>query len=246
MFNFSFDKRVVYVILTIMIISTIVNYANNPGALFGLIVSIPAVLIAITFHEFAHGYAAYKLGDDTAKNEGRLSLNPFDHLDPIGSLMLLFAGFGWGKPVHVNPRNYTRKISMEKGEAIVSIAGPAMNLLLALVFSLVYCAIYKFADVSFLASSVGKVIILLISATISTNIGLGVFNLIPLPPLDGSKVIMPFLPFKAKQWFVNNEQIFYIIFVIIWITGIAGVIITPVINVVSTGILNLARMIFRI
>ena len=246
MFNFSFDKRVVYIILAIMIISTIVNYATNPGALFGLIVSIPAVLIAITFHEFAHGYAAYKLGDDTAKNEGRLSLNPFDHLDPIGSLMLLFAGFGWGKPVHVNPRNYTRKISMEKGEAIVSIAGPAMNLLLALVFSLIYCAIYKFADVSFLASSVGKVIILLISATISTNIGLGVFNLIPLPPLDGSKVIMPFLPIKAKEWFVNNEQIFYIIFVIIWITGIAGMIITPVINVVSTGILNLARMIFGI
>ena len=246
MFNFSFDKRVIYIILAIMVLSTIVNYATNPGALFGLIVSIPAVLIAITFHEFAHGYAAYKLGDDTAKNEGRLSLNPFDHLDPIGSLMLLFAGFGWGKPVHVNPRNYTRKISMEKGEAIVSIAGPAMNLLLALLFSLIYCAIYKFANISFLGSSVGKVIMLLISATISTNIGLGVFNLIPLPPLDGSKVIMPFLPFKAKQWFVNNEQIFYIIFVIIWITGIAGVIITPVINVVSTGILNLARMIFRI
>ena len=246
MFNFSFDKRVIYIILAIMVLSTIVNYATNPGALFGLIVSIPAVLIAITFHEFAHGYAAYKLGDDTAKNEGRLSLNPFDHLDPIGSLMLLFAGFGWGKPVHVNPRNYTRKISMEKGEAIVSIAGPAMNLLLALLFSLIYCAIYKFANISFLGSSVGKVIILLISATISTNIGLGVFNLIPLPPLDGSKVIMPFLPFKAKQWFVNNEQIFYIIFVVIWITGIAGIIITPAINVVSTGILNLARMIFGI
>ena len=246
MFNFSFDKRVIYIILAIMVLSTIVNYATNPGALFGLIVSIPAVLIAITFHEFAHGYAAYKLGDDTAKNEGRLSLNPFDHLDPIGSLMLLFAGFGWGKPVHVNPRNYTRKISMEKGEAIVSIAGPAMNLLLALLFSLIYCAIYKFANISFLGSSVGKVIMLLISATISTNIGLGVFNLIPLPPLDGSKVIMPFLPFKAKQWFVNNEQIFYIIFVVIWITGIAGIIITPAINVVSTGILNLARMIFGI
>ena len=246
MFNFSFDKRVIYIILAIMVLSTIVNYATNPGALFGLIVSIPAVLIARTFHEFVHGYAAYKLGDDTAKNEGRLSLNPFDHLDPIGSLMLLFAGFGWGKPVHVNPRNYTRKISMEKGEAIVSIAGPAMNLLLALLFSLIYCAIYKFANISFLGSSVGKVIILLISATISTNIGLGVFNLIPLPPLDGSKVIMPFLPFKAKQWFVNNEQIFYIIFVVIWITGIAGIIITPAINVVSTGILNLARMIFGI
>ncbi|MCI8412159.1 MAG: site-2 protease family protein, partial [Clostridia bacterium] len=129
MFNFSFDKRIIYIIIGIMVLSTVVNYANNPGALFSLLLSIPGVLIAITFHEFAHGYAAYKLGDNTAKNEGRLSLNPFDHLDPIGSLMLLFAGFGWGKPVHVNPRNYTRKISMEQGEAIVSIAGPLMNIL---------------------------------------------------------------------------------------------------------------------
>lgn len=246
MFNFSFDKRIIYIIIGIMVLSTVVNYANNPGALFSLLLSIPGVLIAITFHEFAHGYAAYKLGDNTAKNEGRLSLNPFDHLDPIGSLMLLFAGFGWGKPVHVNPRNYTRKISMEQGEAIVSIAGPLMNILLALVFTLIYCAIYKFAEVSFITSTTGGIIILLISSTISINIGLGVFNLIPLPPLDGSKVIMPFLPYKAKQWFVNNEQIFYIIFVVIWITGIAGLIISPAINVVSTGILNLGRIIFGI
>ena len=111
MFNFSFDKRVLYVVITIMVFMTLANYISNPGALFGLLASIPGVLIAITFHEFAHGFVAYKLGDNTAKNEGRLSLNPLDHLDPIGSLMLLFAGFGWGKPVHVNPRNYTRKIN---------------------------------------------------------------------------------------------------------------------------------------
>lgn len=246
MFNFSFDKRIIYIIIGIMVLSTVVNYANNPGALFSLLLSIPGVLIAITFHEFAHGYAAYKLGDNTAKNEGRLSLNPFDHLDPIGSLMLLFAGFGWGKPVHVNPRNYTRKISMEQGEAIVSIAGPLMNILLAVVFTLIYCAIYKFAGISFITSTTGGIIMLLISSTISINIGLGVFNLIPLPPLDGSKVIMPFLPYNAKQWFVNNEQIFYIIFVVIWITGIAGLIISPAINTVSTGILNLGRIIFGI
>lgn len=137
MFNFSFDKRILYIIIAIMVLTTVVQYATNPGALFSLIVSIPGVLIAITFHEFAHGYAAYKLGDNTAKNEGRLSLNPLDHLDPIGSLLLLFAGFGWGKPVHVNPRNYTRKISMEKGEAIVSSAGPLMNIFLAFVFTLI-------------------------------------------------------------------------------------------------------------
>lgn len=243
MFNFSLDKRVIYVIIAIMILSTVMSYISNPGAFFGLLASIPGVLIAITFHEFAHGFAAYKLGDNTAKNEGRLSLNPFDHLDPIGSLLLLFAGFGWGKPVHVNPRNYTRKISMEKGEAIVSAAGPIMNFILAIVFTLIYFAIYKFARIGFITSTVGQIIMLLISATISINVGLGVFNLIPLPPLDGSKIIMPFLPVKAKQWFINNEQIFSLVFVVLWITGIAGTIISPVINLATTGILSLGKFI---
>ena len=118
MFNFSFDKRIIYIIVAIMIISNISGYLATPGLLFQLLVSIPGVLIAITFHEFAHGFIAYKLGDNTAKSEGRLSLNPLDHLDPVGTFMLLFAGFGWGKPVNVNPSRYTRKMSMETGEAL--------------------------------------------------------------------------------------------------------------------------------
>jgi Zn-dependent protease len=246
MFNFQFDKRIIYVILGVLILSTLVQYATNPGALFSLLLSIPGVLIAITFHEFAHAFAADRLGDDTARREGRLSLNPLDHLDPIGSIMLLVAGFGWGKPVHVNPTNYTRKMSMEKGEAIVSIAGPCMNFLLAIVFTLIYCAIYKFADMSFMLSSMGNAVMLILASTISVNIGLGVFNLIPLPPLDGSKVIMPFLPYKAKQWFVNNETIFYIAFVLLWITGLAGIIITPAIGGISNAILALGKIIFHI
>lgn len=137
MFNFSFDKRIVYIIIGIIVLSTVMQYMQNPGELFALLVSIPGVLVAITFHEFAHGFAAYKLGDNTAKSEGRLSLNPLDHLDPIGTLMLVFAGFGWGKPVHVNPSNYTRKISMEKGEAIVSVAGPLTNIILAFILALI-------------------------------------------------------------------------------------------------------------
>ena len=245
MFNFSIDRRVIYIIIAIMVLTTIVQYATNPGALFSLLVSIPGVLIAITFHEFAHGFAAYKLGDNTAKNEGRLSLNPKDHLDPIGTLMLLVAGFGWGKPVHVDPRNYTRKMSMEKGEALVSIAGPVMNFIVAFVFALIYYAIYKFASYSFLVSTVGNAVLLIIAGVVSINIGLGVFNLIPLPPLDGSKVIIPLLPYNAKQWFYNNQRIFYIAFVLLWITGLAGIIITPGISAVSNGILGLAKMIFR-
>ena len=243
MFNFNIDKRIIYVIIAILVVFSVVNYTRNPMELVALLLTLPGVIIAITFHEFAHGFVAYKLGDNTAKNEGRLSLNPLDHLDPIGSLMLLFAGFGWGKPVHVNPRNYTRKISMEKGEAIVSAAGPIMNFLLAIIFTLIYYAIYKFAGSQFLSSTVGGIIMLLISYTISINIGLGVFNLIPLPPLDGSKIIMPFLPYKAKEWFTNNEQLFSLVFVVLWITGIAGTIISPAINLVTTGILSLGKLI---
>ena len=244
MFNFSFDKRIIYIIIAIMVLSTVAQYVNNPGALLALVVSIPGVLLAITFHEFAHGFAAYKLGDNTAKNEGRLSLNPLNHLDPIGTLILLFAGFGWGKPVHVNPTNYTRKISMEKGEAIVSIAGPLTNIILALILALIYGAIFKFSSAEFLVTSVGQSIQLIIWYAISINVGLGIFNLIPLPPLDGSKIIMPFLPHNAKQWFTNNEQIFYIIFVAIWITGVAGTIISPVISAATSGIMAISGAIF--
>ena len=246
MFNFSFDKRTMYIIVALMLILVIIQYAGNPSQLVALLLTAPGVLIAITFHEFAHGYAAYKLGDDTAKRQGRLSLNPFAHLDPIGTLMLLVAGFGWGKPVEVDPRNYTRKISMEKGEAIVSLAGPLMNIFLAFVFMLIYCAIYKFASSAFLISTVGSVIMTIILYTVSINVGLGVFNLIPLPPLDGSKIIMPILTPKVKEFFINNEQIFYIIFIIIWITGIASKIISPAINGITSGIFALGKAIFKI
>lgn len=244
MYNFSLDKRVIYVVIAIIVIMSLTNLITNPGALFSLLASIPGVLIAITFHEYAHGLAAYKLGDNTAKDEGRLSLNPLAHLDPIGTLMLVFAGFGWGKPVHVDPRNYTRKISMEKGEAIVSLAGPLMNIILAFIFTLIYCAIYKFAGAGFLHSTMGSVLMLMIFYTISINVGLGVFNLIPLPPLDGSKIIMPFLPYKAKEWFVNNEQIFYLVFVVLWITGLAGIIISPAISWITNGFLSIGKIIF--
>lgn len=243
MFNFSFDKKTIYIIIGILILIALIQFVASPSELLSLLISAPGVLVAITFHEFAHAYVADKLGDDTARREGRLSLNPIDHLDPIGTLLLLVAGFGWGKPVHVNPRNYTRKMSMEKGEAIVSIAGPVMNFILAFIFSIIYYAIYKFANVTFLMSNIGSAITQIIEAIVYVNIGLGVFNLIPLPPLDGSKVLIPFLPYKAKQWFVNNEKIFYIVFVLIWITGLAGTIIMPGIKIVGGVILNLARLI---
>ena len=246
MFNFSFDRRTISIIIGVLVIIAVLQFIANPGMLESLLISIPGVLIAITFHEFAHAFVADKLGDDTARREGRLSLNPKDHIDPIGGLLLLVAGFGWGKPVHVDPRNYTRKMSMEKGEALVSIAGPIMNFIIAFLFAIIFCAIYKFASYGFLISTVGTAVLSIVAGVVSVNIGLGVFNLIPLPPLDGSKVLIPFLPYKAKMWFINNENIFYIVFVLIWITGLATTIISPAMQAISNAILDLARMIFGI
>ena len=243
MFQFGMDRRTLYIIMAILVIMSLGRYLNNTNELLNLVLTLPAVLIAITFHEYAHAFAADRLGDDTPRRQGRLSLNPLSHLDPIGSIMLVFAGFGWGKPVEINPRNFKRNISMSAGEAIVSIAGPAMNFLLAIVFTILLFAIAKFAPL-FGMTQLGSIIISLIQITIIINVGLGVFNLIPLPPLDGSKVLQHFLPYNAKEWFVRYSQIFYIVFVVLWISGIAGNIISPIINIVYEGITSLGAMLF--
>ena len=240
------DRRMIYIVMVIMLISGLASYLTNVNNLLGLLLSIPGILIAITFHEFAHAYAADKLGDDTPRSQGRLTLNPLGHLDPIGTVMLLFARVGWGKPVEVNPRNYDRRFSMDKADSIVSIAGPLMNFFLAIVLTMVYCLIYKVAGITFLHSQIGTIIMIMINIAISINIGLGVFNLIPLPPLDGSKVIKPFLSFNAKEWFESNEKIFEMIFVALWIFGILGKVISPVISIITEGILKLGFAIFGI
>lgn len=237
MFDFENNKRNLYVIIGIIVLLAIGKYWNNTGELLNLLLTLPAVLIAITFHEFAHAFAADKLGDDTPRRQGRLTLNPFAHLDPVGSLLLIFAGFGWGKPVEINPRNFNRDKSMTASEAIVAIAGPAVNLILAILFTFIYFAIVKIAP-AFCLTQVGLVILTLIQMTIIINIGLGVFNLIPLPPLDGSKVLKLFLPVNVRDWFERNSSIFYIIFVVLWVTDIASIIISPVINAVYKGIVT--------
>lgn len=226
------DKRFIYIILAIFAVYSIIGLLSNTEALLLLLYSIPGVLIAITFHEFAHAFAADKLGDDTPRLQGRLSLNPLAHLDPVGSIMLLFARFGWGKPVQINPRNFNRTISMSKGEAIVSAAGPIMNFILAIVFCIIYFVIYKFAG-AFAITQVGNIILTIIMSTVFTNLGLGIFNLIPIPPLDGSKILKNFLPYKAKSWMESNEYLFYIIFLVLWVLGILGSIISPLINLVG-------------
>ena len=249
------DKRMIYIVMAIMLISGLFSYLTDVNSILNLLFTIPGILIAITFHEFAHAFAADKLGDDTPRNQGRLTLNPLGHLDPIGSIMLLFAGFGWGKPVEVNPRNYDRRFSMDKADAIVSIAGPLMNFFLAIVFTLLFFAIVKIGNIplAYINGNVAyttnistsmKIIIEMILNTISLNIGLGVFNLIPLPPLDGSKVIKPLLTYNARQWFENNEKFFEILFVALWLMKVLSNIIAPIIGFLTAGLIKLGFLIF--
>lgn len=254
MFSFGYDKRILYVILAIFIIMNIGSYLTSQDKLLNLVLTLPAVLIAITFHEFAHAFAADKLGDDTPRRQGRLNLNPLSHLDPIGSIMLVFAGFGWGKPVEINPRNFNRDRSMSASEAIVSFAGPLMNFILAIVFSIIigitliatnsYISMTSYTMQIVTANQVTAVIIQMLMICVSVNLGLGIFNLIPLPPLDGSKILRNFLPYNAKEWMDRNYQILYIIFIVIWITPIAGMIISPIISCAYEGILKLILNLF--
>ena len=235
MFGYGIDKKTLYIVAGILVIISLFSYGTD--GIIDLLLSVPAVLIAITVHEFGHAFAAYKLGDDTPVRQGRLSLNPFDHIDPLGIAMLLFAHIGWGKPVEIDPRNYNRNISVEKADAIVSFAGPLMNFITALIFALIYCAIIKFAKITFITTTVGSVIMTMVAYIITMNIGLGVFNLIPVPPLDGSKVLRHFLPANARQWFDKNQRIFYYVFIVMWISGLASSITMPITQIIAKGIM---------
>jgi Zn-dependent protease len=173
-------------------------------SIYWIIFAIPSILIASTIHEYAHGFVAFKLGDPTAKAEGRLTLNPLKHIDPIGALCMVLFRFGWSKPVPINEYNFEKR---EQGTAITALAGPVSNILMAII-----CGLINLIFQPDLTSIFGS---FLLTFTI-INLALAFFNLLPIPPLDGHKIVRAILPKNIRYYWEQLEK-FYIILLIILI-----------------------------
>lgn len=173
-----------------------------------LILTAIAALVALTIHEYAHGYVAYRLGDNTAKSLGRLSLNPIKHVDPFGAICMVLFHFGWAKPVPINPRNFENP---RKGFALTALAGPATNIVVGFFTAFFYLLCVRYAKQTDIAivDSLRLNIIRFLSYFFSVNIGLGIFNLIPVPPFDGSRILNVVLPDRLYFKVMKYERQIY-------------------------------------
>ena len=174
------------------------------------------VILSMSIHEVAHGLVSYWMGDPTAKLEGRLSLNPFKHIDWAGLVCLLFFGFGWAKPVPIDSRYYK---DAKTGIIWTSFAGPVANFLLSFICVFLFYALYKFAP-QFIFTAAGNFISSVLSYTGLISTGFGIFNLIPIPPLDGSKVVFSFLPDDKYYKFIEGAPWMNFLFIALIFTGV--------------------------
>ncbi|MFA5271102.1 MAG: site-2 protease family protein [Candidatus Omnitrophota bacterium] len=190
---------------------------SNPALFFILAISL---LYSVIAHEVAHGWVAHLFGDDTAKYAGRLTLNPISHIDPLGAIMLLLVGFGWAKPV---PVNFNRLKNYRVGLVAVSLAGCLANILIATI------AIFA---LQFPAVNTNSALVLILSILARINIILGAFNLIPIPPLDGSKILMGFLSYSGQLAMARLERYGFFIIIILLYTGMLNPVITFMQNLI--------------
>ena len=203
--------------------------------LINKLLTVPIILIALTVHEISHGYAAYKLGDPTAKTMGRLSLNPLKHIDPIGALCMLLFGFGWARPVPIDTRYFKKP---KRDMALTALAGPLSNLILGFIGVIVYrigagLIIAHPAEGFWLTTQI--MALTFMQYFVQLNVGLSVFNFIPIPPLDGSRVLYVFLPPKYYFGIMKYERYIMIAMLALLWLGVLDPIISTAVKAVITG-----------
>lgn len=216
-----------WVFIAILIAERILSGTENIGQLLiDKLLMLPGIVIGITFHEAAHAFASYKLGDPTPKAQGRLSLNPAAHIDPMGFVFLFVAGFGWGKPVMINPVYYKNK---RRDEFIVSIAGVTVNLIIALIFSFIVKGLAGVYDYN-----TGKTALyylaMMCTYVVFINLVLMVFNLIPCPPLDGWGIVTQIFDLKKYSWWYPLYRRGSLILMALIIFNVTDVILSPIVT----------------
>ncbi len=213
---------IIWILLIIMLAESIMR--SNVSIwewVYMKLMLLPGIVIGLSFHEAAHAFASYKLGDPTPKYQGRLSLNPMHHMDPIGFIALLFIGFGWGVPVQINSDYYKNR---RAGELIVGLAGVAANLAVAVVISF---ALKGLAATSFAYSEVGSIIYEMLVYVVYINLVLMIFNLIPIPPLDGFGVLTQLFRLDRYDWWYTVYHYGYYILLIAIVFNVPALFITP-------------------
>lgn len=217
-----------WLILILLVILNIVNggFINMGTWILNKILVLPAILIGLCFHEFAHGFVSDRLGDPTPKLQGRLTVNPKAHIDPFGFIALLIAGFGWGKPVEIDPRYYKHR---RRDELLVALAGIIMNLLIAIVFAFIVKIILIISP-GIYANAVGKIIMTILQNVIIINIVLMVFNLLPVPPLDGFNVLTEIFNLRKYDWYYSYYRFGGFLLLLLVFLNITDLFLTPMVS----------------
>ncbi len=200
-----------------------------------ILINVPITLVALTGHELAHAWVSTKLGDPTPRMQGRLSWNPLHHLDLFGTLMMILTGFGWARAVEINPMYYKDR---KKGTALVSFAGPFANFLMAFAAMLIYAILFIIGEKTGIGGGFIGIAGSLLYIFAFRNLCLMVFNLIPVPPLDGSKILGMFLPNRQYYAMMQYQQIFMVILMVLCLTGIFSNVIGTGVNFVFNGIMH--------
>jgi Zn-dependent protease len=201
------------------------QYSNPMQWLMSIIILLPGIIIGLSFHEFAHAKVATMCGDPTPKMQGRVTINPAAHVDPIGLLALIFVRFGWGKPVMINPSNFRKP---RRDELFVSVAGVAMNFIVATVFMGILRLLYEF-QLEFMISDLGRILNEVLIEVVIINIVLMIFNLLPIPPLDGFNILTQIFNLRNTEFYYRVYDKGFLILIILILFNITGRVLTPLV-----------------